>query len=185
MLNGRSIEGKAGWTALALALCAVAAPAQADTAPITAYYRDPALGAYPYTGPDKAVILVDVTASVGGVCGFASGGAPNGTVSKTNIDTTAWTGQVPFTAQCTAPWNIAVSSQKGALESTAGISPGYANRAPYDVTLNIPYDTGTSNGTVTATCAVKDRNPATSPAAAPPKMFVALPVGRFTVIAVV
>ena len=33
-------------------------------------------------------------------------------------------------------------------------STGYQNRAPYDVTLNLPYDTGSSTGTLTSTCPV-------------------------------
>ena len=34
------------------------------------------------------------------------------------------------------------------------MSAGYQNLAPYDVSLNLPYDTGSSTGTVTATCPV-------------------------------
>ena len=90
---------------------------------------------------------------------------PTLNVTKSNIDTVAWTEQVALTPQCTAPWNIAVASQKGALVSSAAIAPGYANRAPYTVALSIPYDTGSSNGTVADSCQVKDLNPSTTTAA--------------------
>ncbi len=144
---------KAGLTALALSAGFIAAPALADTSPITAYYN-PGITGYTPPGPAQAVISVNVTASVGGTCGFATGAAPNATITKNNIDTTAWSAQVPFTVQCTAPWRIAVSSQNGALKNAATSSAGYQNRAPYDVSLNLPYDTGSSTGTVTATCPV-------------------------------
>ena len=152
----RSLSGnhlKAGLTALALSAGFVAAPALADTTPITAYYN-PGISGYTPPGPTKAVISVNVTASVGGTCGFATGAAPNAAITKNNIDTTAWSAVVPFTAQCTAPWRIAVSSQNGALKNNTAVPSGYQNRAPYDVTLNVPFDTGSSTGTVTATCPV-------------------------------
>ncbi|HEX4846678.1 MAG TPA: hypothetical protein VFV30_00920 [Novosphingobium sp.] len=115
-----------------------------------AYYRDPALPAYPYPGAASATLSVPVTASVGGVCGFRTGNAPNATLTYPNIDTTAWSGQVPFIAECTAPWRIAVSSQNGALRNTATVPTGYQNRAPYTVSLNVASDAGT----VTAACPV-------------------------------
>ena len=144
---------KAGLTALALSAGFIAAPALADTTPITAYYN-PGITGYTPPGPAQAVISVNVTASVGGTCGFATGAAPNATITKTNIDTTAWSAQVPFTVQCTAPWRIAVSSQNGALKNAAAVTSGYQNRAPYAVSLNLPYDTGSSTGTITSSCAV-------------------------------
>ena len=157
MLIRRGIVGKAGWAALGLALSAFAAPASAATSTntITAYYRDLTLPAnYVYPGPAQAVLTIDVTASVGGTCGFATGAAPSGTVNAGAIDTTAWGQNVPFTVQCTAPWRIAVSSANGALKTANAGATGYATIAPYDVALNLPYDTGTSTGTVTSTCPV-------------------------------
>ena len=149
---GQNWSGGAGLAAAMLAVVTFAAPAQAatTTGTITAYYRDPALTAYTYPGPDKAVLTIDVKASVGGTCGFAANGAPNGTVNAGAIDTTAWTAQVPFTAQCTAPWRIAVSSANGALKNAASVSAGYANAAPYDVALSVASD----SGTVTGSCPV-------------------------------
>ena len=155
MLNGRGIVGMAGWAAAALAMACSAAPAAASTAPITAYYRDPNIPpTYTYPGPDKAVIAIDVTASVGGSCGFTTGNAPSGTVNAGTIDTTAWTKDVPFTVQCTAPWRIAVSSQNGSLKTATLGATGYATQAPYDVALTLPWDTGSGSGTVTASCPV-------------------------------
>lgn len=153
MRNWRGNYLKAGLAALALSGGLLAAPALADTTPITAYYN-PGISGYTPPGGAQAIINVNVTASVGGTCGFATGSAPNATITKNNIDTTAWSAQVPFTVQCTAPWRIAVSSQNGALKNGTVASTGYQNRAPYDVTLNLPYDTGSSTGTLTSTCPV-------------------------------
>lgn len=128
-----------------------AVPARADTAPITAYFHDPALTGYTYATSDQnAVISIPVRASVGGTCGFATNGAPNGTFNVGAIDTTGWTQQVPFTAECTAPWRIAVSSANGGLKNSASVPVGYANKAPYNVALNVASD----SGAVTGTCPV-------------------------------
>lgn len=142
--------------AAAALACAFAQPAMAQISQDQkAYYRDPALIGYVYPGPANAVLTIPVTASVGGTCGFTQ--APNATFFNPDIDTTAWTNQKAFTVECTAPWRIAVSSQNGALKnSTATTAPGYVSVAPYDVTLNIPYDTGSSSGTVTQTCPVAE-----------------------------
>ena len=161
MRIGPGISKRAGWTALVLAISSIATPAAADTVPITAYYHDPALIGYIYaTNNTKAIIAIDVKASIGGTCGFASGLAPSGTVDAGSIDTTAWAQNVPFTVQCTAPWRIAVSSQNGALKTITTGAAGYATAAPYDVALNLPFDTGTSNGTVTSSCPVAQINAA-------------------------
>lgn len=115
--------------------------------PIDAYWRDSQIN-YPYPGPDKAVLRIPVTASVGGQCGLA---APmNADFFNPNIDTNAWSNQEPFVAQCTAPWRIAVSSANGALKSAAAVAPGYTNVAPYQVKLNVNSDAGV----VTSTCDV-------------------------------
>lgn len=149
------ISERAGWAAAMLAIGSCATPAAADTAPITAYYHDAALVGYTYATPNQnAVIAIDVKASVGGTCGFATNGAPNGTVNAGAIDTTGWSAQIPFVAECTAPWRIAVSSLNGALKSAAIAPTGYANTAPYTVALNVPYDTGSGSGTVTGSCPV-------------------------------
>lgn len=115
--------------------------------PIDAYWRDSQIN-YPYPGPDKAVLRIPVTASVGGQCGLA---APmNASFFNPNIDTTAWSNQEPFVAECTAPWRIAVSSANGALKSATAVAPGYTNLAPYQVKLNVNSD----GGVVASTCDV-------------------------------
>lgn len=144
----QGIGKRAALTAAMLAM-GHAVPAYADTASITAYYRDPALGAYVYPGPAKAIINIDVKASVGGTCGFATNGAPNASFTGLPIEA-GWTRQVPFTAECTAPWRIAVSSLNGALKNAATVPVGYTNKAAYDVALNVASD----GGTVTGTCPV-------------------------------
>lgn len=156
MLFVRGIFRVAGLAAFGLSMSVIAAPAQAQISQEQyAYFRDSAVPpTFTYPGPAQAILRVDVTASVGGVCGFASGAAPNANIIRNDIDTTGWSAQVPFTAQCTAPWRIAISSQNGALRNPVSTATGYQNRAPYDVSLNVPYDTGASTGVVTATCPV-------------------------------
>ena len=150
MLLGRnSAEWIVGVAAAALALT-LAHPAMAQSATITAYFRDPTLVGYVYPGPANAVFQIPVTASVGGTCGFTT--APNANLFHANIDTTGWSDQVPFTVECTAPWRIAVSSQNGALKNATTVAAGYQNKAPYTVSLNVSSD----GGTVTAACPVAE-----------------------------
>ena len=156
MLTGQGKGKRAALAALVLAIGGYAAPASAQSAAnaITAYYRDSSIpGTYVYPGPAQAILSINVKASVGGTCGFATNGAPNATVSAGAI-TPGFTATVPFTAECTAPWRIAVSSANGALKNAASVPTGYTNAAPYDVALNIPYDTGSATGTVTGSCPV-------------------------------
>ena len=150
------VRNNAVWmvrAAAAAAAIAVAAaqPALAQTGPvygpIDAYWRDPEI-TYNYPGPDKAELRIPVKASVGGQCGLA---APmNASFFNPNIDTTAWSNQEPFVAECTAPWRIAVSSANGALKSATSVAPGYTNVAPYQVKLNVNSDAGV----VSSTCDV-------------------------------
>ena len=126
--------------------------AQAATAQVSqeqyAYYPDPAI-TYSYPGPPSAVLSIPVTATVGGTCGFAT--APNDNLNVGNIDTTAWTRQVAFVPECTAPWRIAVSSQNGGLTTGATVPVGYRNKAPYTVSLNVNSD----SGLITGSCPVE------------------------------
>ena len=57
---------------------------------------------------------------------------------------------MPFVAECTAPWRIAVASQNGGLTTGAATVAGYQNKAPYTVSLNVNSD----GGVVTGSCAV-------------------------------
>ena len=156
MRTGQGKGKRAALAALVLAIGGYAAPASANSPTITAYYHDPLLTTYVYpTTNQNAVISIDVKASVGGTCGFSATGAPNATVNAGAI-APGFTATVPFTAECTAPWRIAVSSTNGALKNAASVPTGYANAAPYNVALNIPYDTGSATGTVTGTCPVAE-----------------------------
>ena len=112
MRCGRGIDRVAGLAAAMLAASVLAAPASAQISQDQkAYNRSSAVPpGYVWPAPAQAVLTVNVTASVGGTCGFAAGTEPNATITKPDIDTTGWSAQVPFTAQCTAPWRIAVSS---------------------------------------------------------------------------
>jgi hypothetical protein len=136
-----------GAAAVVAFACAQPVLAQ-STAPITAYYRDPALVGYVYPGPANAVLTIPVTASVGGQCGFQT--APNASRNVGQIDTTAWSETVNFVPECTAPWRIAVSSANGGLKTGATVPVGYRNKAPYSVSLNVNSD----SGPVAASCPV-------------------------------
>ncbi|MEN9682405.1 MAG: hypothetical protein RLZZ427_156 [Pseudomonadota bacterium] len=129
------------------ALLAVPGAAHAATTPITAYYPETGV---PVGAPAQAVMQIPVTASIGGVCGFVPGNAPNGTIDAGQIDVSGWSGQVPFTVRCTAPWRIAVSSLNGALATPGPDVTGYTRRAPYDVKLHVNAD----GGIVERACAV-------------------------------
>lgn len=133
--------------ALAALLAIAPVSAQAATAPITAYYPEAGV---PVGAPSQAVMQIPVTATVGGTCGFTTGGAPNGSIDAGQIDVSSWSGQVPFTVRCTAPWRMAVSSNKGALETPGTDVTGYSRRAPYDVKLHV----NTDAGVVERNCAV-------------------------------
>ena len=146
MRNGQGIGKRTALAALVLTMSGYAMPARANSPIITAYYHDPALSGYTYASPNEnAVISIDVKASVGGTCGFATNGAPNATVSAGAI-APGFTATVPFTAECTAPWRIAVSSANGALKNAATVPVGYTNLAPYDVALNVASDSGPVTG---------------------------------------
>ncbi len=146
----QGIGKRAALAAIMLACGALATPALASTSTetITAYFRDNSI-TYIYPGPAQAVLTIDVKASVGGTCGFATNGAPNASFTGLPIEA-GWTRQVAFTAECTAPWRIAVSSLNGALKNTATVPAGYTNKAAYDVALNVVSD----SGPVTGTCPV-------------------------------
>lgn len=152
--------------AAAAAAVTVANPAMAQAqsgpvyGPIDAYWRDSQIN-YPYPGPDKAVLRIPVTASVGGQCGFAT--APNATRDVGQIDTTPINEIVNFVPECTAPWRIAVTSQNGGLltEPGATLPSGYRNKAPYTVTLNINNE-GTPSP-LTASCDVANLEAAGGP----------------------
>jgi hypothetical protein len=102
--------------------------------------------------PNQIVLSVPVTASVGGRCGFATGGAPNGAYNKDNFDAEGFQQDFAFALNCTGPSRVAVVSQNGGLLTGGAVPAGYVTKAPYNVTLHLVADGG---GTVAeATCAV-------------------------------
>lgn len=140
----------------AFSLASLATPALAATSPITAYYPD----ANAPGGPSSAQISINVLASVGGVCGFSDTGAPSGSYDAGQIDVSSWTHQFAFTAECTAPWRIAVTSLNGGLQAgTAAGSAGYVDLAPYTVKINAVPDSGSAT---TSSCPVDQIKQGTS-----------------------
>lgn len=111
-----------------------------------------------YVGGNIA-LPVPVTASVGGICAFSTGGAPSGTWDAGAIDTTAWTHDFPFTIECNTASRVAVVSTNGGLKNGTPVSdPGYIALAPYTVALNLDGDTTSA----AASCAVATLLPAGS-----------------------
>ena len=125
---------------------AFANPAKAQTAG-TAYAVD--YGA-PYNATNKIDLApIQVVASVGGRCGFATGNAPNGSVSAPAFDTVGFDQSFPFILDCTGAFRVGVVSLNGGLLTGGSVPTGYGIKAPYDVQLNLRNDANT----VTATSA--------------------------------
>lgn len=100
--------------------------------------------------PNNIVLSVPVTASVGGVCGFASANAPSGTFSAGDI-TQAWSVAVNFQLDCNVASRVAIVSANGGLLAPGTPATGYTNKAPYTVGLVL---NGTANATTaTGSCA--------------------------------
>lgn len=124
--------------------CAIVPAAHAQT---TAYAPD--------TGrtPNQIVLSVPVTASIGGRCGFADGGAPDGSFHQDNFDETGLQHDFAFVLNCTGPSRVAVVSQNGGLLTPGTAPAGYTTKAPYNVTLHLVGDGGAT--TATASCAAE------------------------------
>ena len=105
-----------------------------------------------YAGGNPIVLSIPVTASVGGRCGFATGGAPSGTYSQADFDKQGLSSTFAFTLNCTGPSRVAVVSSNGGLVAPGSAPTGYTARAGYDVTLNLVASDGktTANATCTA-----------------------------------
>lgn len=93
---------------------------------------------------------VEVRASVLGRCGFATGGAPSGSVDQANFDQSGFTKDFAIQLNCTGASRIAVSSANGGMATTEAGGTGYQTKAPYNVALYVAADNGTN---ATATCA--------------------------------
>jgi hypothetical protein len=108
----------------------------------------------PYNTPNQVTLSVQVLASIGGRCGFATGAAPSGSLNQSNFDTTGFDQSFAFTLNCTALSRVAVVSSNGGLKAgLTGLPSGYTALAPYDVQLNL---VGNSAVTATATCGAGD-----------------------------
>jgi hypothetical protein len=103
-----------------------------------------------YAGGSPIVLSVPVSASVGGRCGFGDAGVPAAAIRQENFDKSGINATASFNLNCTGASRVAIVSSNGALVTTATAPTGYANRAPYDVTLNLA---GSNGATATATCA--------------------------------
>jgi hypothetical protein len=129
------------WIAVMVAM-AFSAFSTCASAQVTAYA--------PGQGPVNSIeVGIDVRASVRGRCGFASGGAPVGSIQQADFDRTGFTKDFAVVLNCTGASRVAVSSVNGGLATDVN-SPGLASRAPYNVELRMVADNGT---TATASCA--------------------------------
>lgn len=120
---------------------AFANPAHAQTAYAVGY---PA----PYNTPNSVTLApIQVMASVGGRCGFATGNAPNGSVNAPGFDTVGFDQSFPFILDCTGAFRVGVVSLNGGLQTGGPVPTGYGNKAPYDVQLNLRNDANTATAT--------------------------------------
>jgi hypothetical protein len=131
------------WGTLAVG-CLISTPAYAQTAN-TAYSPDsPA----PYNSVTSITLpKIEVRASVGGRCGFATGQAPNGSVSAPDFDTLGFDQTFNFVVDCTGAFRVGVVSTNGGLLTGGAVPSGYANKAAYDVQLSLRNDANTLTAT--------------------------------------
>lgn len=93
---------------------------------------------------------IEVRASVLGRCGFATGGAPSGSIDQANFDQSGFTKDFAIQLNCTGASRIAVSSANGGMATAETGGTGYQTKAPYNVALYVAADNGTS---ASANCA--------------------------------
>lgn len=125
--------------AILVALCAIGQPAHAQ---VTAY----AAGQGAVNSVD---VSVEVRASVRSRCGFATGGAPTGSIDQADFDQSGFTRDFAIQLNCTGASRIAVASINGGMATQTAGSTGYGTKAPYQVALRMVADNGTS---ATASC---------------------------------
>jgi hypothetical protein len=125
--------------AMLVAILAIAQPARAQ---VTAY-------AAGQGAVNSVEVGVEVRASVRSRCGFASGGAPTGSIDQADFDQSGFTKDFAIQLNCTGASRIAVSSANGGMATTTAGSTGYGTRAPYQVAVKVVADNGTS---ATASC---------------------------------
>ena len=93
---------------------------------------------------NSITVGVDVRASVRGRCGFATGGAPTGSIDQADFDQTGFTKDFAIQLNCSGASRIAVSSVNGGMAAAATSGQGYSAKAPYQVALRMVADNGTS-----------------------------------------
>jgi len=91
----------------------------------------------------SGTLRLNVTASVGGRCGFAT--APSVTLVFPKFDETSDTQSASFMLDCTGPSRVAVTSSNGGLKNgSATLPPGYSNFASYEVNLQLNPSSGST-----------------------------------------
>jgi hypothetical protein len=97
-----------------------------------------------------ATLTINVTASVSPSCSFSSQNMPSGTYSVGDVEA-AYSLDVGFSLRCNAPSRVGIVSDHGGLQAPGLLAPppGYARLAPYQITLRLVGDGGTS---AQATC---------------------------------
>lgn len=139
----------AGNRARGMAAAVVAAAAVLCSAPASAQALSQTVYAPGDGSPNSLTFTIPVTASVGGICGYAT--APSGNYDAGELDTNTWTHDFTFTLNCTVPSRVAVVSTNGGLRNA--VSPGasgYTNLAPYTVTLYLQGASTTATDNCTA-----------------------------------
>jgi hypothetical protein len=92
---------------------------------------------------------IEVRASVTGRCGFATSGAPVGTIDQADFDQSGFSRDFAIQLNCTGASRIAVSSLNGGMANQAAGGAGYQTKAPYRVALHVVADNGAN---ASATC---------------------------------
>jgi hypothetical protein len=99
---------------------AFANPAQAQTAYAVGYPT-------PYNTPNSITLApIQVIASVGGRCGFATGNALNEMFHAANFDIAGFDQSFPFKLDCTGAFRVGVVSSNGGLLTGGSVPTGYA-----------------------------------------------------------
>lgn len=113
--------------------------------PSLAIAQSSILGPTAYVGGAPVTLVLPVTASVGGRCGFTANNAPTGSFDAGQIDQSGWSNRFPFMLNCNGAARVAVTSANGGLRtSILPASPGYSGLAPYTVQLALVGTGGTS-----------------------------------------
>ena len=120
--------------AILVAIFAISQPARAQ---VTAF-------AAGQGAVNSVEVGVEVRASVRSRCGFATGGAPSGSVDQVDFDQTGFTKDFAIQLNCTAASRIAVASANGGMAAQGSASVGFESKAPYQVALRMIADNGTS-----------------------------------------